>query len=76
MLGVLVLAALLAGCGGGGKSSPPLTKSEYIAQMKAIGQTLSESIGALSAAFANGDNKTAICQPIDGFPAIQDVSQR
>jgi hypothetical protein len=45
-MGALVL--LVGGCGG--KSQPPLSKTEYVKQMKVIGQMLSTSINSISGA--------------------------
>ena len=43
-MGALVL--LVGGCGG--KSQPPLSKADYVKQMKVIGQTLSTSINSIA----------------------------
>jgi hypothetical protein len=44
VMGLLVL--LVGGCGG--KSQPPLSKAEYVQQMKSIGKTLSTSIDSIA----------------------------
>jgi hypothetical protein len=50
-IGMLVLVGavglLAGGCGGGGSSSQPLTKPEYVKQMATIGKSLSSSINSL-----------------------------
>jgi hypothetical protein len=46
-LAVLAATALLAG-GCGGSSKQPLTKAEYVKQMKVIGHSLSTSINSIS----------------------------
>ena len=43
-MGALVL--LVGGCGG--KSQPPLSKADYVKQMKVIGQSLSTSINSIA----------------------------
>jgi hypothetical protein len=58
VLGALVLLA--GGCGG--KSQPPLSKAEYVKQMKVIGQTLSASINSISAARTPKDAATALAK--------------
>jgi hypothetical protein len=44
------LVVLAAGCGGGGNSTGPLTKAEYLQQMQSIAKELSTSVGGLGAA--------------------------
>jgi len=48
LLAVAALAAVLAGCGGGG--SKPLSKGQYVAQMRAIGTSLGRSLDGVSKA--------------------------
>jgi nitrate/nitrite-specific signal transduction histidine kinase len=47
-LSVLGAVALLVGGCGGGSSSPPLTKTEYVKQMETIGRSLSTSINSIA----------------------------
>jgi hypothetical protein len=58
MLGAL-LAALAAGCGGGGSGPKPLEKADYVKQMQTIGRNLSTSLNALGGS-ATSAPKTAV----------------
>ena len=53
-LGAMV-ASMVAGCGGGG-GAKPLSKADYVAQMTAIGKSLSTSLNTMGSAT---DAKTA-----------------
>jgi len=49
---------LVGGCGG--KSQQPLSKSEYVKQMKVIGQSLSTSINRIAGVTSAKDAATAL----------------
>jgi hypothetical protein len=53
VLGVVVLAAVLGGCGGGSDSSSSLTKAEYVKQADAICTERHDEVQASIAAFKN-----------------------
>jgi len=57
---VLGAVALLVGGCGGGSSSPPLTKMEYVKQMETIGRSLSTSINSVASVTSPKDAATAL----------------
>ena len=59
-LSLLGTVALLAGGCGGGSSSPPLTKTEYVKQMKTIGRSLSTSINSVASVTSPKDAAAAL----------------
>jgi nitrate/nitrite-specific signal transduction histidine kinase len=52
------VALLVGGCGG--SSEPPLTKTEYVKQMKTIGRSLSSSINSVASVTSPKDAATAL----------------
>jgi hypothetical protein len=63
MLTLGVMVGLLAGgCGGGGGGSKPLSKTDYVKQMTAIGKSLSTSISTLSSVTTAAKAATALAK--------------
>ena len=58
--GLAVLGLLLAGCGGGTKQGPPLSKTQYLDEMKAIGTEIGDALSFVTTAATGKDAASAL----------------
>jgi predicted lipid-binding transport protein (Tim44 family) len=68
------LLLLVGGCGG--KSQPPLSKADYVKQMKVIGQTLSTSINSIATVKTPKAAATALTKVQDDLRTAADEMEK
>jgi uncharacterized protein YkvS len=68
------VALLVGGCGG--KPEPPLTKAEYVKEMKAIGRQLSTSINSVSGVTSAESAATALGKAQDDLKNAADQMKK